>query len=131
MATIYADARGAILRALLTESDEARYPDPPAEAVHTLVFDEATNAGLVAALLQSTDAYTLRGGVLRRAGQAVQVATEGEDRGQRGQLAQTAAQLRAYLALQSPTQAQTVAAVKALIRVALFLVRQQLGRHDL
>lgn len=38
--------------------------------------------------------------------------------------------LRAYIALASPTQAQTVAAVKLLCRVALQLIRLVLARYD-
>lgn len=131
MATIYADAQGRILRALLDEEAEARYSDAPAEAAHTLTFDEVTNVLLVAALRASTDDWRLVGGVLRRGGQMASIAAEGEDRAQRGQLASSAGQLRAYLALNAPTQAQSTAALRVLIRLVLFLARKQLGRADL
>ncbi len=40
------------------------------------------------------------------------------------------ANLRAYVALAAPTSAQTTAAVKLLCRVAISLIRLQLGRLD-
>jgi hypothetical protein len=120
MARIYADANGALLRLLKNADEEAQY-GAPAGAVGTLDFDEATNAGVLDGIVADWDAHTLIGGVLSRAGVAVPIAAPGQQFAARQQLAaakQTiqgnASGLSAYRGLSSPTNAQTVAAVKAL-----------------
>lgn len=50
----------------------------------------------------------------------------GSDAAQPDQLADAVTQLRAYLALAAPTNAQTIAAFKLLIRVTLFILRRLL-----
>lgn len=129
MATLYANATGEILRFLATEELERRYPDPPEGTAFTLAFDESTNDVLCADLGQSTDPYTMPGGVLRRDGQAVTIAPPSDEYTDQQQLLNYWQNLQQYLALNSPTNAQSVAAIKIIIRVCRLFYRalQRLG----
>jgi hypothetical protein len=49
----------------------------------------------------------------------------GDDDAPQDQLAEAVAKLRAYLGLPAPTAAQTMGALKLLIRVVLFVVKRQ------
>ena len=66
MAKIYARADGSICRILHTPELEKQYPDPPEDAAHTLEFDEATNADLVAKMLGQPKAFKFDGAAVRR-----------------------------------------------------------------
>jgi hypothetical protein len=74
MATLYPAANGTLIRALLSDAEEAQYPTPPPGAGTPLVFDHTTNAALVADLHTSTDAYRLSAeGVLTKDGVAMTI----------------------------------------------------------
>jgi hypothetical protein len=71
--TLYFDAKGTIVRAILTEASLV-FNSPPVEAAGPpLTFDATTNAGLVADLLTSTDPYRLVEGVLTKGGEPVTI----------------------------------------------------------
>ncbi len=128
MAKIYADINGVILRLLRNEDEEAAF-GAPAGAAFTLEFDEQTNASVLFTLSADWNAHTMPGGVLMRGGVAVPIAAPGQQysaRQQIGAAKQTiqsnAAGLVTYRGLPSPTNAQTVAAVKALAEDVAALV---------
>jgi hypothetical protein len=74
MATLYPDADHLLLRALLSDAEEAQYPTPPPNAGAPLRFDHTTNPALVADLRRSTDAYRLSAdGVLTKDGVVVTI----------------------------------------------------------
>jgi hypothetical protein len=115
MGKLYADASGAIVRALITDTDDTAYGPPPIYT-EVLEFDPDTNTTLVDDLYKSTSAFRLSGGVLTRSGQVVTVAPESTARTDLKQLATIRDGLRTYYAKSSPTNAESVLAIKALIR---------------
>jgi hypothetical protein len=123
MAKIYANAAGALLRMLATEEEERQFPDPPPGAAGVLDFDEDTNAAVIAGVHAAWDAHTLLGGVLRLNGQAVTIAPPSQEYTDRQQLQTYWQNLQTYLGLSNPTNAQTVAAVKTIIRVLRLFYR--------
>lgn len=137
--TLHADAAGAIVRAVLSDLDAARYPDPPPGTAATLVADPDTNAALVADLYRSTDPYRLAGGALQKNGQPVAINPDDPARVERqAAAADLAAQYQAALtrldaiiaAGSSLTAAQTrdaVVDVARIVRRALRLLKAQVG----
>ena len=123
MATVYADAAGEILRFLESEAMERQYPDPPPGTAFTVAFDEDTNEALCADMGTSTDPYDAPGGVLRRNGQAVTIAPPSAEYTDHQQLMTYWQNLQAYLGLNNPTNAQSVAAIKTIIRVLRLFYR--------
>lgn len=123
MAKIYANAAGALLRLLATEEEERQFPDPPPDTASVLDFDEDTNAGVIAGVNAAWDAHTLLGGVLRLNGQEVTIAPPSAEYTDRQQLQTYWTNLAAYLALNNPTNAQSVAAIKTIIRVLRLFYR--------
>lgn len=74
MAKLYGDRKGEIIRQLLTEGDEAQYPDAPTEATTSLEFDEADNPAVVSMLQTEPHAsFALKQGVLYRNGVPVPI----------------------------------------------------------
>jgi hypothetical protein len=125
MAILYSDASGALLR-LVGTPNEGDFP-APAGAASTLTFDESTNAATVASLLAEWSAYRLVSGQLSRGGQAVTIAAPSAAYTQRQQVYQQAQQILsdmdAYLALSSPTNAQTVAMFQEQLRAFRWVLR--------
>lgn len=129
MATIYADATGNIVRALWTHEQEADYPEPPPGAVDKLTFDAATNAHVIQALDRDSNNHKLRNGVLTFRSATVDIQADGSGETERKAARAQVATLRDYLANTSPNGAATVAALKATIRVMLFIAQRLLGRE--
>ena len=123
MAKIYADTAGAIIRFLASEEEERAWPNPPAGTVYTVDFDEDTNGAVVDALTRFFDEHDCVGGVLHRNGQVVTIAPPSAEYTDRQQLATYWTNLAAYLALNNPTNAQSVAAIKTIIRVLRLFYR--------
>jgi len=74
MATLYPDADRTLLCALLSDAEEAQYPDPPPGAGPPLRFDHDANPDLVADLRRSTDPYRLSAdGVLTKDDEVVTI----------------------------------------------------------
>lgn len=127
MAVIYAGADNRVIRYLRSPAEEAEFPTPPVGTVHTLVFDEATNAAAAADLTVSVDPYRLAGSALTKDGQAVVIAADGEDATVRKQAQQTVDDLTTYLGLATPTNAQNALALKTLARAVRYLIRRAFG----
>lgn len=127
MPRLYADANNRILRYLRTDDDERMFPDAPPGTVHTLEFDEDTNALTAGDLARSTDAYRLSGSTLTRDGQPVVIAADGEDATVRKQAAQTVSDLTAYIGKAAPTGADNINALKTLARAVRYLIRREFG----
>ena len=128
MAKIYADNAGVILGTRRNEDEDARHGAPD-DATVVLTFDETTNPDLIEALLEDWNAHTMPGGVLTRDGVAVPIAAPGQQYSARQQLTaakqtiqSNASGLTTYRGLASPTNAQTVSAVKALAEDVAALV---------
>ncbi len=120
MAKIYANASGAILRLVRNAEEEAAFGAPAATAF-TLELDEQTNASVLDNFFADSNAYSMPLGVLTRSGVPVPIAAPGQQYTARQQLTASkqtiqsnAAGLVTYRGLPSPTNAQTIAAVKAL-----------------
>lgn len=129
MATLYADMQtGALLRLVRADLDRAQAGPPPAGAA-TLDFDESTNADLLATLLADWNHHALVSGQLLHSGQAVIIAAPSAATVQAQQVRQQAQQvvddITAFLALASPTTAQTLALVKELAQVLRYLIRRE------
>lgn len=123
MAKVYASAAGAIIRFLATEAEEREYPDPPPGATIAVDFDEDTNAAVVAGLQSAPLEHDAVGGVLRRNGAAVTLAPPSAEYTDRAQLQTYWGNLQTYLGLNNPTNAQSVAAIKTIIRVLRLFYR--------
>ena len=119
MATLYA-AADATLSRFLTSDQEAEYPTAPPGTASTLQFDESTNAALIAGLSSDWQSYRLSGSTLTHNGQAVTIGAPSAAYTQRQQVTAQAQQLLsdidAYLALSTPTNAQTVAMFQEQLR---------------
>jgi hypothetical protein len=125
---LYADANGVLLRAVLSDAEEERFPDPPNDTAEMLEIDADTNPQIVAALTGHLPEILwqdvrLSGGILSYKGQPVTVAMPSAAYSERQQALTLARALKAYNGLSNPTQAQTVAAVKANNRLTLILGR--------
>ena len=120
MARVWYDAAGAILRLAANDAEEAEFAarSPLAGAAGSLAFDEATNATLVADLGADWNAYACPAGVLKKGGVNVTINADGAAKAEIDDLlSQAAGAISAnntYIALASPTNAQTAAQVKAL-----------------
>lgn len=125
MARIFADATGAIIRVLAGARDEAEF-GPPASFESSLEFDAETNPTVLPAIAADHNGHRLTAGVLTHNGVAYTISPPSEDEVVRQQVAASTQQLRDYLALSNPTGAQTAAALKVLIRLALWLLRWRL-----
>lgn len=125
MARIFADATGAIIRVLAGARDEAEF-GPPASFTSSLELDPETNPAVLPAIAADHNGHRLVAGVLSRNGVAYTISPPGEDEAVRLQVAASTQLLRDYLALATPTGAQTAAALKVLIRLALWLLRWRL-----
>lgn len=112
---------GRLLRVLRDGVDQM--PREPEEPSIELVIDDTTNAELVDHLCAHAYDYRLTGGTLYRNSKAVTVSAPGEVYTER-QAALTLVQgLKQYNSLASPTNAQSVAAIKANNRLTLILGR--------
>jgi hypothetical protein len=127
MATLYAATDGTLIR-FLTTDQERQFPTAPAGTASTLTFDESTNGTLVTRLNSDWQGCALRGSALTYRGQTVTVAAPSAAYTQRQQVIAQAQQIiddaTAYLALSNPTAAQTTAAVRELVQVVRYLIRQ-------
>ena len=123
MARIDASSDGVIVRCLVSDLDESQYPEAHPAAATQLRFDDGTNRALVADLGRSTDPYRLTDGTLYRNWQAVPINPDGEGKRDREAIAAAWGELQQYLDLSSPTGAQTVKAVRLLIRGLRMLAR--------
>lgn len=102
-------------------------PDLPPAGPNELDCDEATNAATLAAYDTDSRSFTLAGGVLRRSGVVVTINAPGPAEQERITAATAAtvlASLQTYRDLASPTNAQTLAVVKLLCRIAQVLIRR-------
>jgi hypothetical protein len=120
---LYANAAGELIRFLQDDDEERRYPDPPAGAAGVLEFDPASNPGIREAIQQDWNGHLLLGGQLTRNGVQVQINPPTASFTDRRRVASMGQDLKAYLAASSPTGAQTVAALKILIRLTLVIGR--------
>lgn len=78
---------------------------------------------------RSVEVYDQRGNLVESS--TVEIPAEETHRTLSAQRAERAlTDLRAYIALANPSAAQTTAVVKLLCRVAVTLIRLQLGRHE-
>jgi hypothetical protein len=123
MATLYADGVGAILTFLATELDEQMHPETPPGTTYTVAFDEEANSAVVQAITEHFAEHDCAGGVLHRNGQAVTIAPPSAEYTDLQQLQTYWNNLAAYLALNNPTNAQSVAAIKTIIRVLRLFYR--------
>lgn len=130
MITLYYDAAGALLSPAFRDGRSVNGPDTGGlpGAAGSLTFDETTNAALFAALGARWNTFTAPGGVLTHSGQAVTINAPSDTTTQAQQV-QTQAQqvvddITTYLALTSPTNAQTLALVRELARVVRYLLRR-------
>lgn len=121
MAVLYANSAGSLLRLLKTEEEESIY-GAPSGTVFSLSFDESANTALLAALDQDWNSHTMPSGTLQRNGSPVSISSAGSRFTARQQLVEAkntilgnAAGLSTYRGLASPTNAQSIAAIKALI----------------
>lgn len=92
----------------------------PAGATDVIAFDESSNAAVIAAFDADCNSHSLSGGVLRKNGSPVAFAADSADKQDRegllSEASQAVADNQAFLAIGSPTNAQTLAQVKALSR---------------
>ena len=119
------DSTGKIIT--LVDDGRQRMPNENATGeVRTVDFDPATNAELLADLPLRHYLYRVVSGALYRDGALVTIAAPGPAYSERLLALTLARGLKAYNALASPTNAQTVAAVKANNRLTLILGRLML-----
>lgn len=121
MSKLYATADTVVRRVTLTDDEDALYGPPPG-AAFTLDFDPSTNAAVVASLRDNPAAHTYDGTTLKRQGVTLTVNPDSADYDNFHQLQTAKQNLDAYLALSTPTLAQTAAALKIVIRILYVLV---------
>lgn len=124
MAKIFGNATGTILRFLATAQQEAEWPTPPTGTTVTISFDESTNATVVQNLNSNWAQHDCVGGVLRRNGTPVTIAPGTNQWADAAQLATYLANIDTFIALASPTLAQTWAQVKVNSRLLRLIVRR-------
>ncbi|MHB1131648.1 MAG: hypothetical protein ACYC4L_04600 [Chloroflexota bacterium] len=118
------EARGdGLIVNLTTEQGERAMLPEPDEPSQALEFDETSNAALAAALVARPVAYRLQTGALYREGQAVGINPPATAYSERRQALTLAQGLKQYNALANPTNAQSVAAIRANNRLTLVLAR--------
>ena len=129
MTKLYIDGTNRVIHA--APDDGA---DPPDSTTMALAFDAATNAAVQTAVSAEPWRYTISGGTLLRDGQAVTIAAAGTAYTQRQQVVSQAQQviddITTYLALGSPTNAQTVAAFREVAQVVRYLIRHIVQELD-
>lgn len=125
MARIDADGSGVILRVAHTAALEAVFPDAHPGTAAQLSIDETqpANEALLADLLANPGGYRLIGGVLTKSGVAQAVAADSAETTYRKALATLLQGQRDYLALGSPTAAQTTQAVQSHAKLLLLLAK--------
>lgn len=112
MAKVYKRADGS-LGFRVSQPEEADKP-LPGDVVDSVVFDEDTNAVTVRDLMSTLAPFTIVAGVLKKNGVTVSFVADGD---KAGMVKAAAAAIQAnsdFLAIASPTNAQTLAQVKAL-----------------
>jgi hypothetical protein len=117
MAKIYGDADGNIIRLLQTDDEEKIFGAPATAYTAVVELDADTNADVIKALLTDWNSHSMPGGVLTRNGQAVTIAADNTIVTDRRAMATLRSGLVDYYKLASPTNAQNVAAIKAIIRL--------------
>lgn len=128
MAKIYGAANGEIIRFLQTDAEEITYGIPSSYA-SMLDFDGDANANTIKSLLSDWNNYKLVSGVLQYKGVAVTIAPASQLYTDRQQLATIRDGLKTYYGLNNPTNAQTVAAVKGIIRALGIIFDYYLARR--
>lgn len=129
MITLYYDINGTLLVPAYLNGQSAFGPDTGSHtsAVGTVTFDETTNPALVTGLGTKWEIYTAPAGVLTYSGQPVSVNPPSVATTQAQQVQSQAQQviddITTYLALGSPTNAQTVAAFREVAQVVRYLLR--------
>lgn len=110
-----------------TAAEEAKHPIP-VDATEVLVFDEESNAALIADFDAGCNPYTISGGQLRKNGVAVSFAADGNNKqardGLRTQATQAVADNATYLAIGSPTNAQNLAQIRSLTQQNNRIIRR-------
>lgn len=122
MAKLFVDGSGSPI-AFRRDSAEELKDGAPAGAT-AFELDEDTNSALVAEIARDLTPFTVVGGVLRRKGSPVTLTADGDRTGLRKAAAAAIAENDAYLALASPTNAQTLAQVRALTRQNNRIIRR-------
>lgn len=127
MAIIYATASGQVARVAGDDGTLLTHADPLPAAPQSLDLDGGSNAALLADCAANPGRYLLTSGTLTRDGQAVVIAAPSATYTQRQQVITQAQQivddLTAYLALGSPTNAQTVAAFREVAQAVRYFIR--------
>lgn len=120
MIRIHADATGKLLRVDFPLSNQPA----PEGTVESLDFDEESNPALAADLGPNAAAYWLQGGILHRYAEAVTINPDSQSTLDEQAIQAKAAQLRAFIDLPSPTNAQVVEAVKLTAQGLLLLAKR-------
>ena len=118
---LYANSEGILLRFIQTEEDEIAHPNPPEGIIECLEFDGATNSILIQRL--HTDWYNFRllGGQLLYKGQPIIISPSSDDFNERKVALTLAHALQAYNELPSPTNTQSIQAIRANNRLTLII----------
>lgn len=106
-----------------TPEDDRDFPIRGGEVV--LAFDPDTNPTLADAVDAAPEQYSIVGGQLRLNGTPVAINPDGEAENIRKGLATRIQAARNYIDNQSPTQAQSVAAIKGLLEFMIYVVQHR------
>lgn len=117
MASVYADATGAVIATRLSDGELLDLGDYPGAAA-SLTFDEETNADVVARLRADLTGWHLIGGTLAYNGQGVTLAPDGDTRTLRQQV-QTLATILAQYAQDASSAAESYAGMTAAQRLTV------------
>lgn len=122
MAVLYSDTVSyTAVRLNQTDDEELIYGQPPGTL--RLEFDAETNLATVADMITYLDRYSYDGAQLRRSGQLVTLAPPTPEFTYKSQWNAIFTDLSDYLALGSPTNAQTIAAFRQVIRVLWYIAK--------
>ena len=118
---LYANSAGELLRFIQTEEEEIAYPDPPEGTIDHLEFDGATNFMLVQRLNTDWNNFRLLGGQLLYKGQPIIISPSSDDYNERKAALTLAHALQTYNELSSPTNVQSIQAIRANNRLTLLI----------
>lgn len=123
---IYANQLGEIVRVLQSDKEQGMFGEPPAYT-EMLDLDLETNPRILSILNDGAEggqgALRLSGGKLYQGGVEIVPNADGPRYADRKAVLTLVQGLRAYNALSSPTNAQSVAAIKANNRLTLVMAR--------
>lgn len=124
MAKVFYNGGGAVVAFARDSREEATAFPSGVPGASAFEFDEDTNANLVDEIARDLTPFTVVAGVLRRNGSNVSPAADGDRTGLRKAVAAALQANADYIALASPTNAQTLAQVRELTRQNSRIIRR-------